>query len=142
VVKRGFVPSSGPGAEGRSLGATEVERSGSSEKRESERSEKNKSRSISKMRGKCKGELVPLNAWARLLLGRGDSRGSGGSGAQAQAVWRAETFRLITTLELEEFLQRVGDTAAKLINVESYRRRQLLFEGRGIDRSWKSVGEA
>jgi putative transposase len=88
-------------------------------------------------------EVVPLNAWARLLLEQlGDPRGSGGSGAQALQrvqVVRTDTFRLLTSPELDEFLQRVGDATAKLINVENYRRRRLFFEGKGIDYSWKSA---
>ena len=69
----------------------------------------------------------------------GDPRGSGGSGAQAR-VWRVETLRLHPTLELEEFLRSIGDATARLINMENYRRRQLLFEGK-IDRSWRSAWE-
>jgi len=109
---------SGPGAgEGRSLGAAR-----SSEKREKgDRVES----------GKGNDDLVPLNAWAQLLMERsGDPCGSGGSGARAQAVWRAETFRLHPTPEQEELLQSVGDAVAKLINMENYRRRQLLFTGK------------
>ena len=72
----------------------------------------------------------------------GDPRGSGGSEGQAQAVvWRVETFRLHPTPEQEELLQRVGDAVAKLINMENYRRRRVLFEGKGIDYSWKSAWE-
>jgi len=54
-------------------------------------------------------------------------------------VWRCDTVRLLPTPEQEEFLQRVGDAVAKLINMENYRRRQLFFEGKGIDKSWKSA---
>jgi putative transposase len=86
-------------------------------------------------------ELVPLNAWARLLLEQlGDPRISGGSGAQAlQRVVRTDTLRLLTTPELDEFLQRVGDATAKLINMENYRRRRLFFETGKIDYSWVSA---
>jgi hypothetical protein len=85
--------------------------------------------------------LVPLNAWARLLLELcGDPRISGGSGAQAlQRVVRADTFRLLTTPVLEDFLRRVGDATARLINMENYRRRRQFFEGKGIDCSWMSA---
>jgi len=47
--------------------------------------------------------------------------------------------RLHPTLEQEELLQSVGDTVAKLINMENYRRRRALFEGKGIDYNWKSA---
>jgi putative transposase len=87
-------------------------------------------------------ELVPLNARARLLLELcGDPRCGGGSGAQAvkARVVRTDTLRLLTTPELDEFLQRVGDATAKLINMENYRRRRLFFETGKIDCSWMSA---
>jgi len=88
-------------------------------------------------------EVVPLNAWARLLLELcGDPRCSGGSGAQAVQrvrVQRTDTLRLLTTPELEDFLRRVGDATAKLINMENYRRRHLFFETGKIDCSWMSA---
>jgi putative transposase len=87
-------------------------------------------------------EVVPLNAWARLLLEQGgDPRCSGGRWAQAlkARVQRVDTFRLLTTPELDGFLRRVGDATAKLINMENYRRRHLFFEGKGIDCSWMSA---
>ena len=88
-------------------------------------------------------EVVPLNAWARLLLEQlGDPRISGGSGAQALQrvqVVRTDTLRLLTTPELDDFLQRVGDATAKLINMENYRRRHLFFETGKIDYSWVSA---
>ena len=83
-------------------------------------------------------EVVPLNAWARLLLELcGDPRISGGSGAQALKVrvQRTDTLRLLTTPELDDFLRRVGDATARLINMENYRRRRLFFERKGIDYS-------
>jgi putative transposase len=89
-------------------------------------------------------EVVPLNAWARLLLELcGDPRCSGGSGAQAvkARVVRTDTLRLLTTPELEDFLWRVGDATARLINMENFRRRRLFFETGKIDYSrgsaWK-----
>ena len=86
-------------------------------------------------------ELEPLNAWACLLLeALHDPRGSGGSGAQA-VVHRCDTLRLITTPELHRFLWRVGDQCARLVNMENYRRRQLFFAGRGIDKSVKVARE-
>jgi putative transposase len=88
-------------------------------------------------------EVVPLNAWARLQLEQlGDPRTSGGSGAQALQrvrVMRTDTLRLLATPEIDEFLQRVGDATARLINVENFRRRHLFFEGKGIDCSWMSA---
>jgi putative transposase len=42
---------------------------------------------------------------------------------------------------LEEFLQRVGDATAKLINMENFRRKKLFFERNGIDCGWKSAWE-
>jgi hypothetical protein len=88
-------------------------------------------------------EVIPFNAWARLLLEQlGDPRISGGSGAQALQrvqVVRTDTLRLLTTPELDDFLQRVGDATAKLINMENYRRRHLFFETGKIDYSWMSA---
>jgi putative transposase len=86
-------------------------------------------------------EVVPLNAWARLLLELcGDPRISGGSGAQAlQRVVRTDTLRLLTSPELDDFLRRVGDATARLINMENYRRRRQFFEGKSIDYSWMSA---
>jgi putative transposase len=87
-------------------------------------------------------EVVPLNAWARLLLELcGDPRISGGSGAQAvkARVVRTDTLRLLTSPELDDFLRRVGDATARLINMENYRRRRLFFEGKSIDYSWMSA---
>ena len=58
---------------------------------------------------------------------------------QRVSVQRTDTLRLLTTPELDEFLQRVGDSTAKLINMENFRRRRQFFEGRGIDCSWMSA---
>jgi putative transposase len=88
-------------------------------------------------------ELVPLNAWARLLLEQlGDPRISGGRWAQALqrvSVQRVDTLRLLATPELEDFLRRVGDATARLINMENYRRRRLFFETGRIDYSRRSA---
>jgi putative transposase len=129
----------GPGAAGRSPGAERSKRSG--RKRTENNVKRNKAESKKKRNKNYKNEIVPLNAWARLLLEQfGDPRGSGESGAQAlQRVQRTDTLRLLTTPELEDFLRRVGDATAKLINVENFRRRKLFFEGRGIDYSWMSA---
>jgi hypothetical protein len=76
--------------------------------------------------------VVPLNAWARLLVGLGDPRCYGGWLIGVQ-VERCDVVRLHPTAEQEELLRRVGDQCARLINMENYRRRQLFFAGRGID---------
>jgi putative transposase len=78
--------------------------------------------------------VVPLNAWALLLLGLDDPLryGGGVSGLRA-VVQRCDVVRLHPTAEQEELLRRVGDQAARLINMENYRRRQLFFANRGID---------
>ena len=95
------------------------------------------------MRGQVLEGLVPLNAWARLLLELcGDPRTSGGRWAQALqrvSVVRTDTLRLLTTPELDDFLRRVGDATAKLINMENYRRRRQFFEAGKIDYSWQSA---
>jgi putative transposase len=54
-------------------------------------------------------------------------------------VQRTDTLRLLATPELDDFLQRVGDATAKLINMENYRRRHLFFETGKIDCSWMSA---
>ncbi|MCC6049493.1 MAG: transposase [Thermofilum sp.] len=101
------------------------------------------SRAGSAMRGQVLEGLVPLNAWARLLLELcGDPRTSGGRWAQALqrvSVVRTDTLRLLTTPELDDFLRRVGDATAKLINMENYRRRRQFFETGKIDYSWQSA---
>jgi putative transposase len=72
----------------------------------------------------------------------------GGRWAQAVqrvSVVRTDTLRLLTTPELGDFLRRVGDATAKLINMENFRRRKLFFERarsntrKKIDCSWKSA---
>ena len=129
---------SGPGAVGRSSGAS------ASNRRRKSKEKENNANSEQKRNGGSEEGLIPLNGWAQPLVGHGgDPRGSGGSGGQAQEVrvWRCDTFRLHPTPEQEELLRRVGDAVAKLINMENYRRRQRFFEGKGIDYSWKSAWE-
>jgi len=58
---------------------------------------------------------------------------------QRVQVQRTDTLRLLTTPELDDFLRRVGDATAKLINMENYRRRRLFFETGRIDYSWVSA---
>ena len=52
---------------------------------------------------------------------------------------RTDTLRFLTTPELDELLQRVGDATARLINMENFRRRRLFFETGKIDYSWMSA---
>jgi putative transposase len=54
-------------------------------------------------------------------------------------VQRTDTLRLLTTPELDDFLRRVGDATARLINMENFRRRRLFFEAGKIDYSWMSA---
>jgi hypothetical protein len=142
------VPQSGSRAAGRSPRAKRSGRERVKTKAEENITESKKERSKTKNKKKKSAEngLVPLNAWARLQLELcGDPRGSGGSGAQAVRVVRVDTLRLLTTPELEDFLRRVGDATAKLINMENYRRRRLFFERarsntrKKIDCSWMSA---
>jgi putative transposase len=49
---------------------------------------------------------------------------------------------LLATPELEDFLRRVGDATARLINMEDYRCRRLFFEAGRIDYSWVSAWKA
>ena len=85
--------------------------------------------------------VVPLNAWARLLLSLGDPRCYGGGLIGSQVVERCDIVRLHPTVEQEELLRSVGDQCARLINMENYRRRQLFFAGRGIDKGVKTARE-
>jgi len=84
--------------------------------------------------------VVPLNAWALLLLGLGDPRCYGG-GLIGVQVERCDVVRLRPTAEQEELLFYAGDQCARLINMENYRRRQLFFAGRGIDAGVKVARE-
>ena len=134
----------GPGAADQSPRARRLKSSG--RKRTENNVKRNKAKSKKKRNGADKNcsdrEIVPLNAWARLQLGQGgDPCGSGGSGAQAVHVVRTDTLRLLTTPELEDFLRHMGNATAKLINMENFRRRKLLFETGKIDCSWKSAWE-
>jgi len=54
-------------------------------------------------------------------------------------VQRTDTLRLLATPELDDFLRRVGDATARLINMENYRRRRQFFETGRIDYSWMSA---
>jgi len=136
------VPQSGSRAAGRSPRAKRSGRERVKTKAEENITESKKERSKTKNKKKKSAEngLVPLNAWARLQLELcGDPRTSGGSGAQAVRVVRTDTLRLLTTPELEDFLWRVGDATAKLINMENFRRRKPFFDTGKIDCSWKSA---
>jgi hypothetical protein len=84
--------------------------------------------------------VVPLNAWARLLLGLDDPRCYGGWLIGVQ-VERCDVVKLHPGAEHEELLFYAGDQCARLINMENYRRRQLFFAGRGIDKGVKLARE-
>jgi len=84
--------------------------------------------------------VVPLNTWARLLVGLGDPRCYGG-GVSGVQVERCDIVRLRPTAEQEELLCFVGDQCARLVNMENYRRRQLFFEGGKIDTGVKLARE-
>jgi len=58
---------------------------------------------------------------------------------QRVRVQRTDTLRLLTMSEIDEFLQRIGDATARLINMENYRHRRLFFEAGRIDYSWMSA---
>ena len=84
--------------------------------------------------------VVPLNAWARLLVGSGDPLRYGG-GVSGVRVERCDVVRLLPTAEQEELLRRVGDQCARLVNMENYRRRQLFFANGSIDKGVKLARE-
>jgi putative transposase len=58
---------------------------------------------------------------------------------QRVQVVRTDTLRLLTSPELDDFLWRVGDATARLINMENFRRRKQFFEAGRIDYSWMSA---
>jgi putative transposase len=140
-VERKRAPQSGSRAAGRSPRAKRSGRKRTENNAKRNKAESKKKRNKSDENGSDQEiEIVPLNAWARLQLGQGgDPCGSGGSGAQAVSVVRTDTLRLLVTPELEDFLRRVGDATAKLINMENFRRRKLFFDTGKIDCSWMSA---
>ena len=77
--------------------------------------------------------VVPLNAWALLLLGATHDPLRYGGGVSGVRVEQCDVVRLLPAPQQEELLRRVGDQCARLVNMENYRRRQLFFAGRGID---------
>jgi hypothetical protein len=106
-VERKRAPQSGSRAAGRSPRA---KRSGrkriETEVKENETGNVRKSVKRRRKKNDSEQEIIPFNAWARLLLEHGgDPCGSGGSGAQAQRVQvvRTDTLRLLTTPELGDF---------------------------------------
>jgi len=100
---------SGPGAEGRSLGAnwTETAR----EQKVAERKKKSEKDS--------ENEITPLNVWAE------------NPNALEAVVWRADTVKLLPTPEQADLLLRLAKATRALINMEHARRR-LLYERTGI----------
>jgi putative transposase len=136
--------SRGPGSPGREPGAKRSKRSG--RKRTENNVKRNKVEDKKKRNKNDENsseneiEIVPLNAWACLLLEAvHDPRASGGSGAQAVRVWRCDTLRLLPTPQQEELLRLVGDQCARLVNMENFRRRRLFFSAGRIDDSWRST---
>ena len=129
----------GSGAAGRSPRAKRSRRKRTENNVKRNKAKSKKKRNVTDKNGSDQ-EIIPLNAWARLLLELcGDPCGSGGSGAQAVCVVRVDTLRLLTTPELDDFLRRVGDATARLINMENFRRRKQFFEAGKIDYSWVSA---
>jgi len=111
------VPYSGPGAEGRSLGANRAETEG--EQKATENKKKSKRNS--------ENEIIPLNVWAE-----------NPSCAEA-TVWRSDTVRLLPTLEQAELLLRLARATRKLVNMEHARRRALYEQSGIIDCSVKGA---
>jgi putative transposase len=85
--------------------------------------------------------VVPLNAWAQLLLGATHDPLRYGGGVSGVRVERCDVVRLHPGAEHEELLFYAGDQCARLINMENYRRRQLFFAGKGIDAGVKVARE-
>ena len=115
--ERKRVPQSGSEVEGRSLGANRAEE------------EKEQKVTESKKKSKKKGEkeITPLNVWAE------------NPNFTEAVVWRADTVKLLPTLEQQELLLRIAKATRVLINREHARRR-LLYERTGdIDCSVKSA---
>jgi putative transposase len=86
--------------------------------------------------------IVPLNAWAQLLLGAThDPRCYGGGVSGVQVVGRCDVVRLLPAPEQEELLRYIGDQCARLINMEHYRRRQLFFKEGRVDKDVRIARE-
>ena len=103
------MPYSDPGAEGRSLGANRIE----------EEKEQKVVESKKKSKKKGESEITPLNVWAE------------DSNFTEAVVWRADTVKLLPTLEQEELLLRIAKATQKLVNKE-HKRRRLLYERTGM----------
>jgi len=115
--ERKRVPQSGSEVEGRSLGANRAEE------------EKEQKVTESKKKSKKKGEkeITPLNVWAE------------NPNFTEAVVWRADTVKLLPTLEQQELLLRIAKATRVLINRE-HKRRRLLYKQSGIiDCSVKSA---
>ena len=111
------VPYSGPGAEGRSLGANRIEE------------EKEQKVIESKKKSKKKGEkeITPLNVWAE------------NPNSTETVVWRADTVKLLPALEQVELLLRIAKATLVLFNREHARRRELYERTGMIDVSVKDA---
>ena len=111
------VPYSGPGAEGRGLGANRTETEGEQKVAESKKKSKRNS----------ENEITPLNVWAE------------NPSALEAVVWRSDTVRLLPTPEQVELLLRLARATRKLVNREHERRRQLYERTGAIDCSVKGA---
>jgi putative transposase len=111
------VPYSGPGAEGRGLGANRTETEGEQKATESKKKSKRNS----------ENEITPLNVWAE------------NPSALEAVVWRSDTVRLQPTPEQVELLLRLARAARALVNREHERRRQLYERTGAIDCSVKGA---
>jgi len=111
------LPYSGPGAEGRSLGANRTETEGEQKAAESKKKSKKNS----------ENDITPLNVWAE------------NPNCTEAVVWRADTVRLQPTLEQVDLLLRLAKATRALINREHERRRQLYERTGMIDVSVKGA---
>jgi len=107
------VPYSGPGAEGRSLGAS---RAGTENEQKPTESKKKCKRNDIKNNENC---IVPFNIWAE------------NPSCTEAVVWRADTVKLLPTPEQVDLLLRLARATRKLVNMEHARRREL-YERTGM----------
>ena len=107
------VPYSGPGAEGRSLGANQAEAE------EEQKVTESKKKSKKKNAKDDENEITPLNVWAE------------NPNALKAVVWRVDTVKLLPALEQVDLLLRLAKSTRVLINRE-HKRRRLLYKQSGI----------